>query len=112
MSRTCGEVDQGMPMAEYNAVDVGGRPARRLKRLRVIREARAMSQAELAEQSELSRATIVSLESGRAGAQYATIRRIAEVLGVEPAELMEPNTDAYYSAAIRYVVDHNPTELL
>jgi putative molybdopterin biosynthesis protein len=76
-----------MPVAQYNAADVVGRPARRLKRLRAIREAHAMSQAELAQKAELSRATIGSLESGRAGAQYATIRRIAEALDVQPADL-------------------------
>jgi len=74
-------------MTQYNAADVVGRPARRLKRLRAIREDHAMSQAELAKKAELSRATIVSLESGRAGAQYATIRRLAEVLAVQPADL-------------------------
>jgi transcriptional regulator with XRE-family HTH domain len=56
--------------------------------LRRLREQAALSQAELAQKAGLSRATVVSLESGRAGAQYATVRKIAQVLGVEPAELM------------------------
>jgi transcriptional regulator with XRE-family HTH domain len=77
----------------YPEPAVVGRPARRLKSLRRLRERRALSQAELAEQAGVSRATIVSLESGRAGAQYATMRRLAEVLGVEPAELLGPEED-------------------
>ena len=60
--------------------------------LRRIRERQALSQAELAERSGVSPATIVSLESGRAGAQYGTIRKIAQALGVEPADLMEPES--------------------
>lgn len=69
---------------------VAGRPARRLPALRRLRERVALSQAELAEKAGLSRATVVSLESGRSGAQYATVRKIAQVLGVEPADLMAP----------------------
>ena len=72
---------------------VVGRPARRLKNLRRLREQRALSQAELAERAGLSRATVVSLESERAGAQYATIRKLAEVLNVEPADLLGPGAD-------------------
>jgi len=74
----------------YPPAAVAGRPGRRLTELRRIRERQALSQAELAERSGVSRATIVSLESGRAGAQYGTIRKIAQALGVEPADLMEP----------------------
>jgi len=51
-----------------------------------------LSQAELAKRSGVSRATIVSIESGRAGAQYGTIRKSAQALGVEPADLMEPES--------------------
>jgi transcriptional regulator with XRE-family HTH domain len=77
-----------MPNIGYADPGVVGRPARRLPGLRRLREQAALSQAELAQKAGLSRATVVSLESGRAGAQYATVRKIAQVLSVEPAELM------------------------
>jgi transcriptional regulator with XRE-family HTH domain len=64
-----------------------GRPARRLSALRRLRESRVLSQAELAERAGVARATVVSLETGRAGAQYATIRKLAKALGIEPNEL-------------------------
>lgn len=57
-----------------------------------MRERQALSQAELAESAGVTRATIVSLESGRAGAQYETIRKLAKALGVPPAELMDPES--------------------
>ena len=59
---------------DYSEEAVVGRPARRLPALRRLREQRALSQEELAKTAGLSRATIVSLETGKAGAQYATIR--------------------------------------
>ena len=76
----------------YPPAAVAGRPGRRPTELRRIRQRQVLSQAELAERSGVSRATIVSLESGRAGAQYGTIRKIAQALGVEPADLMEPES--------------------
>jgi transcriptional regulator with XRE-family HTH domain len=78
---------------EYADDAVVGRPARRLPALRHLREERALSQEELARLAGLSRATIVSLETGKAGAQYATIRKLAKALGVELAELMDERTD-------------------
>jgi len=92
MSRPWVQADQGMFGIEYPAAAVVGRPGRRLTELRRIRQRQALSQAELANRSGVSRATIVSLESGRAGAQYGTIRKIAQALGVEPADLMEPES--------------------
>jgi transcriptional regulator with XRE-family HTH domain len=94
---------------EYPPAAVVGRPGRRLTELRRIRERRALSQAELAERSGVARATIVSIESGRAGAQYGTIRKIAEALGVEPEELLAIDTGGYYSGAFRYLRDRQPS---
>jgi transcriptional regulator with XRE-family HTH domain len=61
---------------------------RRLGRLRDVRESKFLSQQELAERAGLSRVAITRLESGQVSAQYATIRKLAEALGVEPAELV------------------------
>jgi DNA-binding Xre family transcriptional regulator len=61
----------------------------RLERLRQVRLRRAMSQRELAKAAELSPDTIRRLE-GTAEAQFATMRKLAKALNVEPAELMAP----------------------
>jgi transcriptional regulator with XRE-family HTH domain len=61
-----------------------------LPRLRAVRIERALSQAELAKRSGVSRVAITRLERGDVDARFATIRKLAEALGVEPAVLMEP----------------------
>jgi len=58
--------------------------------LRAQREHRALSQRELADLAQVSRRTVTSLESG-SDAHPVTIRKLAEALGVDPAELMEKN---------------------
>ena len=82
-----------------------------LPRLRAIRIQRALSQAELAERAGVSRVAVTRLEAGDVDARFATIRKLAAALGVDPTELMkEPiTTDAYYSAALRDVVDFHRT---
>jgi transcriptional regulator with XRE-family HTH domain len=66
----------------------------KLPRLRAIRIARALSQAELGERSGVSRVAITRLERGDVDARFATIRRLAQALDVEPADLMAPDTSA------------------
>ena len=58
-------------------------------RLRELRRQRVLSMRELEERSGVSYNTIWRLENGFTGAQPRTIRRLAEVLGVEPAELVK-----------------------
>ena len=65
-----------------------------LPRLRTVRIARALSQAELAQRSGVSRVSITRLESGDVDARFATIRKLAEALGVEPRDLMAPDESA------------------
>lgn len=79
-----------MVTVEYPLQPVVGRPSQRLPELRRLRIRQALSQAELAERAGLSRHTIIAIETGRTGAQYTTIRSLAEALGVEPAALMGP----------------------
>jgi transcriptional regulator with XRE-family HTH domain len=55
---------------------------------RAVRIARAFSQAELGERSGVSRVAITRLEHGDIDARFATIRRLAEALNVEPSDLM------------------------
>jgi predicted RNase H-like HicB family nuclease len=60
---------------------------RPLPRLKEIRERASFTQQELAKRSGVGRATIASLEVGHRRAQPKTVRRLAEALGVHPAEL-------------------------
>jgi transcriptional regulator with XRE-family HTH domain len=58
-------------------------------RLRELRRQRVLSMRELEERSGVSYNTIWRLENGLTGAQARTLRRLAEVLGVDPAELVQ-----------------------
>lgn len=56
--------------------------------LRRTRHAAGLSQEELAHRAELDRTYISSLERGLYGATIDVVARLAEVLGVEPADLL------------------------
>ena len=55
--------------------------------MKQIRQERALSLRELGERSSVAFDTINKLENERRDAQPRTIRKLAEVLGVEPNEL-------------------------
>jgi transcriptional regulator with XRE-family HTH domain len=56
-------------------------------RLGHVRERKLLSQAELARVAQVSRNTVARIERGEL-AQYATVRKLAAALGVEPHELL------------------------
>ena len=58
-------------------------------RLRELRQQRVLSMRELQQRSGVSYNTIWRLENGLTGAHPRTVRRLAEVLGVDPAELLK-----------------------
>jgi transcriptional regulator with XRE-family HTH domain len=58
-------------------------------RLRELRRQRVLSMRELEDRSGVSYNTIWRLENGLTGAHPRTLRRLAEVLGVEPSELVK-----------------------
>lgn len=58
-------------------------------KLKRLREERVLSQRELARISGLTHATVWRLENGSTEARPATIRKLAGVLEVEPAELVK-----------------------
>ena len=58
-------------------------------RLRTLRVEKALSLRALGERSGVTFATINNLENGNRPARLATIRKLAEALGVEPKELMK-----------------------
>ena len=64
-----------------------------MQRLRELRRQRVLSMRELEEMSGVSYNTIWRLENGITGAQPRTIRKIAEALMVDPAELVKGEGD-------------------
>ncbi len=60
-----------------------------VERLKELRRERVLSLRELEERSGVSYNTIWRIEDGRQGAHQRTIRKLAEALGVEPAELVK-----------------------
>jgi transcriptional regulator with XRE-family HTH domain len=64
-----------------------------MQRLRELRRQRVLSMRELEEMSGVSYNTIWRLETGKTGAQPRTIRKIAEALEVDPAELVKGEED-------------------
>jgi transcriptional regulator with XRE-family HTH domain len=60
-----------------------------VERLKELRREQVLSLRELEEKSGVSYNTIWRLEDGRQGAHPQTIRKLAEALGVEPAELLK-----------------------
>src|SRR5215204_504068 len=77
---------------EVSAYHDGGlrrrRKAMHLAQLRAVRERYPLTQGELAEKAGLTRGTIGALERGTAQARPSTARRLAQALGVAPAELV------------------------
>ena len=63
------------------------------QRLRELRVQQALSLRALGERSGVTFATINNLENGNRPARLATIRKLAEALGVEPKELMKGEND-------------------
>ncbi len=59
------------------------------EQLRALREARFLSHRDLAKRADVSPTSVLNLEAGRVEAQRRTVRKLAEALGVDPAELVE-----------------------
>jgi len=58
----------------------------KLKRLRTLQ---ALTQVELAERAGLTTAAVARIERDEAEPRPTTLRKLAEVLGVQPRELIE-----------------------
>ena len=69
---------------EAAGVDVG-------ERLRAIRSLRRVTLRTVAERAELSESFLSQIERGRANASVASLKRIAAALGVNVADLFEPD---------------------
>lgn len=62
----------------------------RLVRLRLVRERKALTQQQLAVKAGVNRVTVARLERGSDQPLPTTVRKLADALGVDPEELMEP----------------------
>jgi transcriptional regulator with XRE-family HTH domain len=62
-------------------------------KLQRLREERVLSQRELARLGGLTHQTVWRFENGWTNAHPRTIRKIAEVLGVEPKELVKKGVE-------------------
>ena len=69
---------------DRTGVDVG-------ERLRAIRRLRRVTLKTVADRAELSESFLSQVERGRANASVASLKRIAAALGVNVADLFEPN---------------------
>lgn len=69
-------------------------------RLRELRGLHALTQDDLARKSGVGKATITRIETGTVAPGPGTLRKLAEALGVEPADLIK-DAEAYAEARRR-----------
>jgi transcriptional regulator with XRE-family HTH domain len=60
-----------------------------MSKMKALRQERVLSQRELAHMAGLTQMTVWRLENGYRDARPGTIRKLAQVLGVEPKELIK-----------------------
>ena len=60
------------------------------QQVRMLREMRVMERKELADACGLSYATLYEIEQNRRRVRAETVRKLADVLGVEPRDLLGP----------------------
>jgi transcriptional regulator with XRE-family HTH domain len=60
-----------------------------MSKMKALRHERVLSQRELAHMARLTQMTVWRLENGYRDARPGTIRKLAQVLGVEPKELVK-----------------------
>ena len=59
------------------------------QRLKMQRTRRALTQAELAERADVTTATVARIERDEIEPRMTTLRKLAQALEVDPAELVE-----------------------
>ena len=65
----------------------------KLTRLKDVRQRKALTQQQLADRAGVNRVTIARIEGGKDEPFPTTVRKVADALGVEPEELLEPVPD-------------------
>jgi transcriptional regulator with XRE-family HTH domain len=81
-------------IAEAQQGDVG-------ERLRAIRRLRRATLKTVADRADLSESFLSQVERGRANASVASLKRIAAALGVNVADLFEPNGSTWRPRVLR-----------
>jgi transcriptional regulator with XRE-family HTH domain len=71
------------------------------ERLRAIRRLRRITLKTVADRSDLSESFLSQVERGRANASVASLKRIAAALGVNVADLFEPNDSTVRPRVLR-----------
>jgi transcriptional regulator with XRE-family HTH domain len=59
------------------------------KRLKYLREEKGLSKSKLADEANLGRNQILKIEEGEINTTVSTLKALAEVLGVEPKDLLD-----------------------
>jgi transcriptional regulator with XRE-family HTH domain len=62
----------------------------KLTRLKDVRRRKALTQQQLADRAGVNRVTIARIEGGKDEPFPTTVRKVADALGVDPEELLEP----------------------
>ena len=62
----------------------------KLARLRMWRERKALTQQQLAEKAGVTRVTVARVEASLEEPYPTTVRKLANALGLEPEDLMDP----------------------
>ena len=62
----------------------------KLTRLKDVRQRKALTQQQLADRAGVNRVTIARIETGKDEPFPTTVRKVADALGVEPEELLDP----------------------
>lgn len=85
-----------------------------MKNLRAIRMAKGLSQAEVARELNISRQAYYNYETGKREADYETLLRLGELLGVSVEELIRDNPekmlDAYKIQAEKMQKENAPND--
>ena len=71
-------------------VEVSARCRKGESLLRAVRNWRGLTQAEVAEKAGLTQGYLSDLESGKREGAPATLRKIAEAMGIDPVMLVDP----------------------
>lgn len=76
------------------------------ERLRLARHMTGLTQEELGERCGIRASVIRMYETGRLNPKYGTVKRICNVLGVHPLEIMDPELHGRYLSDVRDVYKH------
>jgi transcriptional regulator with XRE-family HTH domain len=66
----------------------------KLTRLKDVRQRKALTQQQLADKAGVNRVTIARIEGGKDEPFPTTVRKVADALGVDPEDLLEPAAEA------------------